>query len=327
MCNGNHLRILLLGGTGFLGRAITAAAVTRGHEITCLARGNGEILDGTVFVQADRDDDNTLAAVSDQSWDAVIDLTRHPVHARRAVRDLSAQHWVYVSTSSVYIRGDVLEQDETGPVVDALDSDFLTDMSLYGAAKVACENVYREHRASHTIIRSGLIGGNGDHTGRTGYYPWRFAHASGEDVLVPDPTFPVAMIDVEDLAAWIIACAEQQHYGTFNATGNTTTLSEVLDLSQKITGSGAVPYVVSNEVLDAHGIGSWMGPKSLPLWVNDPRFRYVATLDTTAARKHGLTLRPLRDTLAAALEYEEHRQQPRLAGLSDEEEEQLRQGI
>lgn len=321
------MKVLLLGGTGFLGRAVAAAALTRGHHVTCLARGNGETVDGAALAQADRDNDDALVTVSDRSWDAIIDLTRHPVHARRAVRDLIARHWIFVSTSSVYVRGDVLEQNESSPVVDAFEGDYLTDGSLYGAAKVACENAYREHCDSHTIIRSGLIGGYGDHTGRTGYYPWRFAHPTGENVLVSDPTFPVAMIDGEDLAAWIVVCAEQRHGGTFNTTGNTTTLSEVFDLSQEITGSMAVPYVVSNEVLDAHGVESWMGPKSLPLWVNDPGFRYVATLDTTAARERGLTLRPLRDTLAAALNYEEHRQQPRLAGLSDEEEEQLRQSL
>lgn len=321
------MKVLLLGGTGFLGRAIATAAATRGHEVTCLARGNGEIAGSGIFIQSDRDNDDALAAVSDRSWDAVIDLTRHPVHARRAVRDLSARHWVYVSTSTVYSRGDVLEQDESGPIVDALDGELMPDMTMYGPAKVACENAYREHGDSCTIIRSGLIGGDGDHTGRTGYYPWRFAHPTGENVLVPDPTFPVAMIDVEDLAAWIVECAERRHSGTFNATGRTTTLSEVLGLSQEITASAAVAYPVSDDVLDAHGVASWMGPKSLPLWVNDPSFRYVSTLDTTAAREHGLTMRSLRDTLAAALEYEEHRQEPRLAGLSDEEEELLRRDV
>lgn len=107
----------------------------------------------------------------------------------------------------------------------------------------------------------------------------------------------------------------------------TTTLSEVLDLSREITGSATVPYPVSNAVLAAHGVASWMGPKSLPLWIDNPSFRYMATMDTTAAREHGLTLRPLRDTLAAALRYEEHRHEPRLAGLSDEEEVLLRRSV
>lgn len=326
MCNDGRMKILLLGGTVFLGRAITSAAIARGHEVTCLARGNGEIAAGATFIRSDRDDDG-LAPVSDRRWDAVIDLTRHPVHAGRAVRDLDAQHWVYVSSGSVYARSDVLEQDESGTVVDPLEKEHMPDMTLYGPAKVACENAYRERSDSHTIIRSGLIGGNGDHTGRTGYYPWRFAHPTGENVLVPDPTFPVAMIDVEDLAAWIAECAEQRHAGTLNATGMTTTLSEVLDLSREITGSATVPYPVSNAVLAAHGVASWMGPKSLPLWIDDPSFRYMATMDTTAAREHGLTLRPLRDTLAAALRYEEHRHEPRLAGLSDEEEVLLRRSV
>jgi nucleoside-diphosphate-sugar epimerase len=304
---------------------ITAAAVARAHDVTCLARGNGQVADGAMLVPGDRDRDDALAAVSEHDWDAVIDLTSHPVHARRAVRDLSSRHWVYVSSSSVYIRGDVLEQDESAPIADALDGDFMTDMAQYGPAKVACEDVYREHNRSHTIIRPGLIGGDRDYTGRSGYYPWRFAHPSGEDVLVPDPTFPIALIDVEDLATWIIHCAEEGHVGTFNATGRTTTLSEIIDLSRDITDSAAVPRFVPDAVLTASGVLPWMGPKSLPLWVNRPEFRYIATLDTSAAWKHGLRCRPLRETLIAALAYEERREQPRLAGLSDEEEQALRQ--
>lgn len=321
------MKILLLGGTGFLGRAVASAAVARGFPITCLARGSGKITDGANFVQADRDHDFALATVSSQDWDAVIDLTRHPLHARRAVRDLSTKHWIFVSTSSVYVGGDRLEQDESSPTVDALDSDFMPDMSQYGAAKVTCENVYRAHSDAHTIIRAGLIGGYGDHTGRSGYYPWRFAHPTGEDVLVPDPTCPIAMIDVEDLAAWIIDCAERRHIGTLNTTGKTTTLSEVFNESRQISNSLAVPLVVSNEVLAAQNVAPWMGPRSLPLWIDDPAFRFVSTLDTSVARDQGLTTRPLNDTLAAALKYEEHRQEPRLAGLSDSEEIHLRQFV
>lgn len=318
--------ILVLGGTGPLGRKISAGALARGHKVTCVARGNGPTIDGATLVLADRDEDHALAPVSGRDWDAVVDLTRHPLHARRAVRDLRARHWLYVSSASVYLRGDVPEQDESGATADPLQHDFLTDPSDYGAAKVACENVYHDRSPSHTIIRAGLIGGDEDDTGRSGYYPWRFAHPTGENVLVPDPTFPIAMIDAEDLAAWIIHCAGADVCGTFNATGRTTTLSEVVSLSQEITSSTAVPHVVSAEQLDAFGVSAWMGPRSLPLWIDLPEFRYVATLDSSAARAQGLRLRPLRETLRAALQYEETRKGP-LSGLSDDEERELRQRL
>lgn len=319
--------ILVLGGTGSLGRKISACALARGHAVTCLARGNGRIVDGATLIRADRDQDDSLAPLAQRPWDAVVDLTSHPIHARRAVRDLTAQHWVYVSSSSVYRRSDVLEQDESAPVADPLLSDHVADLTHYGAGKVACEQVYRHHSPSHLIIRSGLIGGDDDDTGRSGYYPWRFAHPTGASVLVPDPTFPLAMIDGEDLAEWLMDGAEAGTHGTFNATGATTTLAEVLRLSQEITSSPAVPQVVSDEMLTALGVSPWMGPRSLPLWVGRPEFRYVATLDTRAARAHGLRLRPLRDTLLAALRYEQTRQHPRGAGLSDVDERALRRSL
>ncbi len=327
VCHHGDMKILLLGGTGFLGRAITTEVLARGHQMICLARGKGEVVDGTVLLRADRHHNDALTPVADRDWDGVIDLTSHPMHAQRAVRDLNTRHWVYVSSSSVYARGDVFEQDESADTLEALGSDVMSDMTQYGSAKVACENVYRDHSASYTIIRSGLIGGDGDHTGRSGYYPWRFAHPTGSDVLVPDPSFPIALIDAKDLSAWVIDCMEQQQIGTFNTTGITTTLAEVLELSREITTSSAAPRVVSNDVLAKFGVVPWMGAKSLPLWVGDPESRYVATLDTSAARKHGLCTRPLRETLTAALEYEEHRSRPRLAGLTDEDERGLRQTL
>lgn len=318
------MRILLLGGTAFLGRAIATAALGRGHDVTCLARGTGDPVPGATFVCADRDDDAALVPVASQTWDAVIDLTSHPVHTRRLVHDVTSAHWVYVSSSSVYVRGDVAEQDESAPTAEPLEDDYLTDPADYGRAKVACEAVYRRHSACHTIIRSGLIGGYGDHTGRSGYYPWRFAHPTSSDVLIPDPTTPIAMIDVEDLAAWVIHCVEEGHFGTFNAVGSTISLDEVLTVSRQITGSTAEPRVVSDEDLAANGISAWRGPKSLPLWINDPAYRYVATLDTAAARARGLTLRSLRDLLQAAWQYEEDRGGPQGAGLTDEQERHLR---
>ena len=128
----------------------------------------------------------------------------------------------------VYSRFDRLEQSEDASTLDPLVEDVMADMSVYGAAKVACENAIREGSSSHTIVRAGLIGGDGDWSGRSGYYPWRFAHPTGPDVLVPpDLAFPTALIDVEDLAAWIVHCALDRVQGTFNAAGPTTDLGSV----------------------------------------------------------------------------------------------------
>ena len=321
------MKMLLLGGTAFLGRAIAAQAVARGAEVTCLARGTSAPPDGVTFVTADRDDEDGLAQVAGQHWAAVIDVSRQPGQVRRAVRDLATDHFVFVSTTSVYAAGDRLEQDESSPTVDALDGDDMIDMSTYGQAKVACEEAVRAGSATSTIIRPGLIGGPGDTSSRSGYYPWRFAHPTGDDVLVPDdPDFPCALIDVDDLAAWTVAAAENHLVGTYNATGRTTPLAEVLEAARRAAGSQAPPpRPVPVELLRAAGVESWMGPKSLPLWIDDPADRYGATANTDAARAHGLTTRPLEETFARVLPYEEARDAPRRAGLSDVDESPLRQ--
>jgi nucleoside-diphosphate-sugar epimerase len=204
----------------------------------------------------------------------------------------------------------------------------LTDMAQYGAAKVACEAALHSAATTATIVRSGLIGGYGDWSGRSGYYPWRFAHPTGADVLVPpDLDFPCALIDVEDLAAWLVHAAQHRIDGTFNVTGPTIPLSAVLHAARRAAGSRLPVAPVPAEVLRQAGVEAWMGPRSLPLWIEDPAWRFFATLDTSAARAQGLITRPVEQTLAAALRYEESRQQPRQAGLSDDDERALRRKL
>lgn len=320
--------LLLLGGTRFLGSAVATAARDRGHEVTCLARGSGPVPEGVGLVEADRDADGALVRVADRDWDAVIDLATQPGHVRRAVRDLRTPHRVQVSTANVYARSDIPEQDEDGPLVDPLEADVMGGMEDYGPAKVACEEVVRSAAGTSTIVRAGLIGGPGDVSGRTGYYPWRFAHPTGPDVLVPDdPEMPTAVIDVDDLAAWIVLAAERRIDGSFNATGPTTTLGRMLEAARHVAGSDAMARPVPADVLEREGVNPWMGPSSLPLWIPDPALRWFATLDTSAARRAGLTTRPLEETLARALAYEEERSAPRGCGLTDEEEARLRRAL
>ena len=302
------MKLLILGGTAFLGKVVATQALQQGYDVTCLARGSSSPPEGVRFIQADRDNKNALDPVSNQSWDAVVELTSIPSQLSQAVAQLTTQHWVFVSSASVYADFSRLEQNESAEI---LPPD--TDPQNYGGAKVACE---QSLPVSSTIIRPGLIGGYGDWTSRSGYYPWRFAHPTGKSVLVPPFDFPAAMIDVEDLAAWILHCAKQQHTGIFNATGPTTTLAEVFELCRELTGFTGDVQVFSDPTL----VNPWMGANSLPLWIADPQWRYVATLDSSAAKTHGLKTRPMKETLAAALRYENDRDTPPQAGLTDEEE-------
>lgn len=315
------MRLLVLGGTAWLGRTVAGEALARGHVVTCVARGTAEPPLGATFVPADRDLDDGLATVAGQEWDAVVDVARHPGHVRRAVRDVQTPHRVLVSSGNVYTDFSTLEQGEDSPVREPLAGDVMDTMEVYGEAKVACEDAVRSSASSATIVRSGLIGGPGDWSGRTGYWPWRFAHPVGDRVVVPDdPAFPCAVIDVRDLASWLVTAAENRLDGTFNATGPTTTLGVVVATAAAVSGSAARPRPVSAERLRDLGVQGWMGPRSLPMWIDDPDWRGFATLDTARARAAGLVVRPLEDTLRDALGYEEVREVPRAAGLTDDEE-------
>jgi nucleoside-diphosphate-sugar epimerase len=320
--------MLVLGGTAWLGRTVAAEAVRRGHDVTCLARGSAEPPAGATFVAGDRDLEDGLAPVADGEWDAVVDVTRHPGHARRAVRDLTAAHRVLVSTGNVYARFDRIEQDEDSPLRAPLDGDVMTSMEVYGEAKVACESAVRGAPGTATIVRSGLIGGPGDWSGRTGYWPWRFAHPVGERVVVPDDLdFPCAVVDVRDLASWLVTVSEQRVDGTYNATGPTTPLRDVLATSALVAASTATALPVGRERLAELGIGAWMGPASLPLWIDDEEWRGFATLATARARAAGLTTRPLEEMLSDTLAFEETRTEPRAAGLGDDDERRVQEAV
>jgi 2'-hydroxyisoflavone reductase len=323
------MNLLLLGGTAFLGRAVARHAMGRGISVTCLARGSAPPPDGVALVRADRDQADALAPVSGRRWDAVVDVARQPGHVRRAVRDLSTRHWVLISTGNVYARFDRPEQDEEAALLPPLAGDVMADMTEYGPAKVACEEAVRTATATASIVRAGLIAGPGDWSGRSGYYVWRCAHPTAEDMLVPpDPTFPCALIDVDDLADWLVSCAVDRIEGTFNATGATTPLGDLLETCREVVGEGApVIRPVPADVLEREGVTEWMGPKSLPLWISDPEWRYFATLDTSRARARGLRTRPLAETMGRTLKYELTRDEPRQAGLSDEDEIALRAAL
>ncbi|MGY4720799.1 NAD-dependent epimerase/dehydratase family protein [Naumannella huperziae] len=320
--------MLILGGTAMLGRAVATDAITRGHAVTCLARGSASVAPGARFVAGDRDDPAGLAPVAGEGWDAVIDVSRQPGQVRRAVGALTAGHWVFVSSANVYADASELDRDESAATLPALTGDVMESMESYGNAKVACEEAVRAGPTPATIARVGLIGGPEDWSGRSGYWPWRFAHPSGPDVIVPDdPACPCAMIDVRDLAGWLVSAAERRLDGTFNVTGPTTDLAEVLRTAALVAGGATPARPVAPDRLAALGVAAWMGPLSLPLWIDDPAMRGFATLDTARARAAGLACRPLRDTLAAALAHEETRTDERAAGLSDAEEQAVRRAI
>ncbi len=319
----------MLGGTTFLGRATTLSAVRRGHDVTCAARGvSGSPAAGASFVAADRDEEYGLAEVAARRWDAVIDVARDPRHVRRAVRDLGpvTAQYVFVSTVNVYAGWPYGSDDEDSERVAPLVGDW-SGPEDYAAGKVACEDAVWETmgRSRTTIVRPALIGGPGDRSGRSGYWPWRFANPTGAHVLVPDvPHQPCQILDVRDLAEWLVLVCERRITGAFNAAGVQTTLQKALGLSRRVAGATAAPLPASTAWLIERGVAAWMGPRSLPLWLGDEDLALVTSSDKAVTA--GLRRRPLRFTLADALTYEQTasgRLPPHGAGLTDLDEAHL----
>ncbi|MDN3309403.1 NAD-dependent epimerase/dehydratase family protein [Microbacterium oryzae] len=314
------MRILLLGGTGWLGREFARAALARGHDVTCACRGDALPI-GVRHVVVDRDDDAGLRIVSGEHWDAVVDVGREPVHVRRAVRDLDAARYLLVSTVSVYTGAD----DEG--TVPALAGERMGGVEDYGPAKVACEAAVLAGfgAARSLIVRPGLIGGPGDGSGRTSYWPWRFAHPAADGVvLVPDASEqPTSIIDVRDLAAWLVHALEGELAGVYDAVGPVVPLGEHLESARAVAGGAAGLLPAPTAWLQEQGVREWMGPRSLPLWIADRSAWPMLARSATRAVERGLVLRPPVETLRDVLAWREGGGEAGAAGLSDADERAL----
>ncbi|HEY1654678.1 MAG TPA: NAD-dependent epimerase/dehydratase family protein [Candidatus Tumulicola sp.] len=331
------MRLLILSGTGWLGGRIAEAAIARGYAVTCLARGvSGAVPPGASFVQADRSDARAFESVARDAWDTVVDISSLPAYVRAASSALvgRARTYTYVSSASVYADDTVAGQDETAPLVAPGDGDDPRDVESYGPRKVACERAVVEIFGVERslIVRPGLIGGPGDRSDRSGYWPLRFARPAASDgsVLVPDePGLLTELIDVRDLALWIASAAETATSGTYNAFGESFSLAHHLEVARLVAGHAGPIVAASSAWLEAHGVQPWMGERSLPLWLPGPEYAGFGARDDSAARSRGLRNRPLDETLADTLAWELTRDssQPRHAGLSNPDERTLLQEL
>lgn len=321
------MRILVFGGTNFLGRHTVAAALERGHEVTLFHRGqtNPGLFPEAEEILGDREHDLSLLAGRD--WDAVIDV---PGYLPRIVRASAqalvghAKQYVFISTISVYDSMPVPGMDETAPV-GVLPEPSEDVQKYYGPLKALCEReVESAFPGATTIIRPGLIVGPFDPTDRFSYWPLRVAE--GGEVLAPgDPERQVQVIDARDLANWTLECVERGTTGTFNATGPATRLSmrEMLEACREGTNSDATFTWVDEAFLETEGVGPWM---ELPLWLpessEDTRGMLAVSIDRALAA--GLTFRPLSETARDTLAWHRTNGSPALkAGLAREREREL----
>lgn len=294
------MKILVLGGTVYLSRAVARDARDRGHDVTAAARGvSGRVPHGVRFVQVDRGRPDGLTALADESYDAVVDVARLPAQVGWALDALAerTRHWSFVSTCSVYADHATpgLTAD-TAPLVDPAPLDSLDpDVELYGPSKVACERLVLDRVSAAFIARAGLIVGADDPNDRFGYWPLRLS--AGGEVLAPgDPDEPVQYIDVRDLAAWIIDAAEAGTTGTYDAIRTPMPRGQFLvEIAEEFAAAVELTWV-PQAFLTEHGVAPWAGPNSLGLWVPLPEYGGFLSHEPASSIAAGMRIRPLTET-------------------------------
>lgn len=292
------MRILVLGGTLFLGRHVVEAALDRGHEVTLFNRGQTrpDLFPDVEKLRGDRDGD--LGALAVRSFDAVVDTSgRVPRIVRETIEVLGdVGHYTFVSSISVY--ADLSTPPTSDSALAELDEPSEDWREHYGALKAECEEVVRGHFPEAFIPRPGLIVGPWDPTGRFTYWPERLAE--GGQVLAPAPPEEAfQVIDARDLAAWFLDAAESSLAGTLDAVGPMMERGAALETILRVAGSDAELVWVDAAFLAAQEVGEWM---ELPLWLHDAQYASMLSVDPAAAFAAGLEARPLeetaRDTLA-----------------------------
>jgi 2'-hydroxyisoflavone reductase len=329
------LRLLILGGTGFIGPHQVSYALARGHKVTLFNRGRApHAWPGPVEELLGDRNTGDLSALAGRDWDAVIDNpTTLPFWVRDAGKVLGGHvgRYIFISTISVYAENDK-PADETAALAPYAGKDAMAETtvtnSLYGALKALSEAEAQKQFPGHTaIVRPGLISGPGDETDRFTYWPVRLAR--GGEVLAPGtPTDPVQLIDARDLAEWTVRLAEAGTTGVFNATGPASPLAMGPFLERVASGVGATDprfTWIPASFLEARKVRAW---SDMPVWI-PPEGETAGFHRRSIARalSAGLTYRRLEvtaaDTLAWFHTLPPERQARLKSGLAPEREAQV----
>jgi 2'-hydroxyisoflavone reductase len=318
------MKLLIIGGTRFLGRHLVTAALARNHEVTLFNRGKHPSpgLPNVLTICGDRNTD--LAKLGDRRWDAVVDTCGYLPRAVRASAESLAQsvdRYVFISSLSAYAAVSLPGMDETAALAtltseqleqaNAIDSSgdtsAVTYGKLYGGLKALCEQAAEEALPNRTmIIRPGLIIGPYDYSDRFTYWVARVAR--GGEVLAPgQPDRYLQMIDVRDLAEWILRMIEQKATGIYNTTGlpYTLTMKSVLEACKMVSNSDASFTWLSDDFLLQEKVVPW---GEMPLWMPDeaaPHFKGFMFINCDKAVHAGLSFRPLSETIRSTLSWYE----------------------
>jgi 2'-hydroxyisoflavone reductase len=327
------MKILVIGGTLFVGRHLVEAALAQGHEVTLFNRGqhNADLFPAVEKLRGDRD--GGLDVLSGRQWDVVIDTCGYVPRLVRA----SAEHlsdavgrYVFISTISVYRDTSRPGQDESASL-GTLEDETTESVTgeTYGPLKVLCEQVAEAAMPGRVLtLRPGLIVGPHDPTDRFTYWPHRIAE--GGDVLAPgDAGQRVQFIDARDLAEWTVRLIEHQAVGIFNAVtaDEDWTMGRLLDDCRIAAGSDARLVWVDESFLLEHGVAPW---SDLPLWLAQATtdgYRGMNSIGTTNAVAAGLTYRSLAETVHDTLAWDRTRPSdtPFRGGISREREREILQ--
>jgi len=323
------MKILIIGGTRFLGRHLVNSALAHGHEVMLFNRGktNPELFPQIETIVGDREHD--LEKLAGRAWDAVIDTCGYfPRIVRLAMTGLerSVGRYVFISSISVYSDTSKIGIDESHPVGTIEDEtiEAITEGS-YGPLKALCEKATLDTYGERgLVIRPGLIVGPNDPTDRFTYWPLRVAR--GGEVLAPEkPEVPVQIIDVRDLAVFIIKLIEDNASGIYNGTGPDyeLTFSTMLEACKQVSGSDADFKWASVEFLDQNKVEAW---SDMPVWVPDNEENQgFSRVNISKAINAGLMFRALEDTIRDTIEWANTRPLDHewRAGLKAEREQEL----
>jgi len=329
------LRILILGGTAFLGPATVAVARTRGHEITLFNRGrtNQHLFPDLTKLKGDRFGD--LASLEGGEWDVCIDNSGYIPRTVQASTELLKGHvkqYIFISSISVFADFSVRGMDENSPVGTLTTEEIEAATAMqditganYGPLKALCEQANTRSFGSQACnIRPGLIVGPMDRSDRFTYWPVRVS--KGGEVLAPGtPGTVTQIIDVRDLAEFIILAAEHGYSGTYNATSpaGELTMGELLDTCKKVSGSEATFTWADAKFLETQAVAAW---SDMPVWVpldgEDAGHPFINVMKAVGA---GLTYRPISETVRGTLDWwatvpQERKDKPMRSGLTAERE-------
>ena len=336
------MKILVIGGTRFVGRHFVTAALARGHEVTLFNRGTHAPLQGVETIQGDRHRD--LAKLGGRRWDAVLDtcgfVPRAVTASAEALRD-AVDVYVFVSSQSVYADVSRPGVDETGRLAtltqEQLDKANAIDPStasavaygdMYGGLKALSEQAAEEVMPGRVLIlRPGLIVGPNDYTDRFTYWVARVAR--GGEVLAPGSARRhVQFIDARDIADWSVSMIEQKHAGVYNCNGvpGAMTMGSLLDECKSVSGSDASFIWVDEEFLAREQVAAW---SELPLWLpeSEESLRGFMFVNSDKAIEAGLTFRSLTETVGDTLAWHQTiaANEKLKAGLDREKEKSLLQ--